>query len=286
VSRQRAQVLLMQPLLCCIGEKGTLIFALVASVVKWTGIGLALSKMQVFAFDGLGALAFLSLPMISSLKANAIGPHEQGALQGALSGLQALSSGFGPLLFMLLWQFLTEHPATLYLPRVRSLPLCMHTALPVLCGRTPVLAYVMSPNVTARSYHEGHCMVRKALTHASLQGFPLTGAVLSLVPLLLACRLDVRKLQEGRKAGVAENTEDATGLLTEAAAPEGRDCSATARATPLENEQLPAGHHVMQLESGWAHTEGDFAAGLLAEGEQLAPPAAVQQHAVEHQSAG
>lgn len=110
----------MQPLLLCIGEKGTLIFALLASIVKWTGIGIALTKTQVFTFEGVGAFAFLSLPMISSLKANAIRPHEQGALQGALSGVQALAAGFGPLLFMLLWQALTEHPARLYLPRVRT----------------------------------------------------------------------------------------------------------------------------------------------------------------------
>ena len=115
------QVVLMQPLLLAVGEKGTLLFALVASVIKWVGIGAAATKAQVFGFEGLGSFAFLALPMISSLKANAIPAHEQGALQGALSGVQAIAAGVGPLIFMLLWQALTARPDVLYLPRVRPL---------------------------------------------------------------------------------------------------------------------------------------------------------------------
>ena len=49
-----------------------------------------------------------------------------------------------------------------------------------------------------------------------------------------------------------------------------RRCQAVTR-----TRRRPAGHHVMALEGGWAHTEGDLTAGLLIEGDALAlhPPA-------------
>lgn len=102
------QTVLMQPMLRRFGDKGALTVAQVASVLKWAGIALALSKWQVYIVEVLGSLAFMSLPVISGLKANAVRQHEQGALQGALSGVQALASGVGPVLFYGLFRFCTK----------------------------------------------------------------------------------------------------------------------------------------------------------------------------------
>lgn len=87
-----------------LGDKGALVVAQIASACKWAGIALALTKWQVYVAEVVGSLAFMSLPVISGLKANAVRQHEQGALQGALSGVQALASGIGPVLFYALYR--------------------------------------------------------------------------------------------------------------------------------------------------------------------------------------
>jgi MFS transporter, DHA1 family, tetracycline resistance protein len=117
MQRSAVQAVLMHPLLMLAGEKGTLVVSQIASFLKWLGIAAAMRKWQVFAFEASGAFAFLALPTISSIKANAVRDHEQGALQGALTGVSALAAGAGPLLFMQLFHFCTS--ATLWQPRVR-----------------------------------------------------------------------------------------------------------------------------------------------------------------------
>ena len=111
------QALLMQPLLWLTGEKGTLVVSQAASLVKWAGSAAAQTKFQVIGFETCGAFAFLALPTISAIKANAVRAHEQGAVQGAISGMQALASGIGPLIFMQLFRLFTK---VVYVLRVRT----------------------------------------------------------------------------------------------------------------------------------------------------------------------
>lgn len=104
----------------------SVVFGLIGVIVQSFGLALCLKFMSnktimivglIFLgltsiFTGLmwmGDLSFaiavgisfagLSFPAITALKANAMGPDEQGAIQGALGAVRSIGSGFGPLVF-------------------------------------------------------------------------------------------------------------------------------------------------------------------------------------------
>ena len=64
--------------------------------------------LQVFAAISLGALAMVTFPAISALKANNVGAGEQGQIQGALVGAQSLAAGVGPLLFSYIFKLFSR----------------------------------------------------------------------------------------------------------------------------------------------------------------------------------
>ena len=113
------QIFLVQPIVARLGEKGALVLSQVAGSAKFLGLAAAQSKLGVYGTEFVGALTGLSVPTITSIKANAVEEHEQGAVQGALSGAQALASGFGPLVFMQIWRLCTQTLSPPQ-PRVRS----------------------------------------------------------------------------------------------------------------------------------------------------------------------
>jgi MFS transporter, DHA1 family, tetracycline resistance protein len=112
----RLQVFFVQPLLSAVGEKRTLVISHVATTLKFLGLGLVGSKAGVYGTEVLGCLAFISTPTVLSITANAVEEHEQGAVQGALSGVQSLAEGCGPLIFMQIYRLCTT---TIFMPRVR-----------------------------------------------------------------------------------------------------------------------------------------------------------------------
>lgn len=111
----------MPPLLSFAGEKLTLVLSQLVTAVKFVALGLAGSKAGIYGAEVVGCLAFLSSPTIMSIKANAVEEHEQGAVQGALSGVQALAQGLLPFIFMQIYRLCTT---TVFLPRVSSIKLC------------------------------------------------------------------------------------------------------------------------------------------------------------------
>ena len=114
----RAQVFLMPVLLTVAGEHAMMVVAFLGSIVKLLGLSAATAKWQCFASICVGSLYFMAFPAISSIKANAVAEHEQGAVQGAVAGVQALASGAGPLLFMTIYnRFIVSDT-----PRVRPTP--------------------------------------------------------------------------------------------------------------------------------------------------------------------
>lgn len=111
-----AQVFLMPVLLTVAGEHAMMIVAFLGSIAKLLGLSAATAKWQCFASICVGSLYFMAFPAISSIKANAVAEHEQGAVQGAVAGVQALASGAGPLLFMTIYnRFIVSNT-----PRVRA----------------------------------------------------------------------------------------------------------------------------------------------------------------------
>ena len=53
----------------------------------------------VYLIAPIASLGMLCFPALTSLKANALGPDEQGAVQGALAGVRSIGTGAGPLIF-------------------------------------------------------------------------------------------------------------------------------------------------------------------------------------------
>lgn len=146
------QALLLKPLVACIRERGTLLlglgctwalictYALVGQLRTSGRIGPGGASAAVFAvIVPAQALAGVTFPAISALKANHAHSEEQGQVQGALSGARSLATGAGPLLTAWLWralpgrQYLVYYVlasfvllalalAALTLPRARALP--------------------------------------------------------------------------------------------------------------------------------------------------------------------
>ena len=58
--------------------------------------GIAQHKATIFAAFILSGLTTMAFPTISAIKANNVGPTEQGRIQGALYSVKALASGVGP----------------------------------------------------------------------------------------------------------------------------------------------------------------------------------------------
>ena len=106
----------MPLLLLVVRERALIAIAYAALVVKFVGLAVAQTHVQVLVAIAFGSLTVMAYPSISSIKANGVPDHEQGAVQGALSGATALASGIGPLVFNQLYSWATT---TVFLPRVR-----------------------------------------------------------------------------------------------------------------------------------------------------------------------
>ena len=108
------QGVLLQVLLRALGEARLLFVGLVVGGLQQLLLVLATSKWQAIGAVALGSLGSVTFPTISGIKANNSSPQEQGAVQGALYGARALSSGLGPLVFGALFRlFLTsDFPGT------------------------------------------------------------------------------------------------------------------------------------------------------------------------------
>ena len=114
----------MQPVMSLFGDRGCLVIAFSAAVARGVLLGCAGSKTDVFVALVISTISVMSFPSIASIKANNVGAHEQGTVQGALSGAQALAGGFGPLIFMQIFQAFTQREFGIpYMPRVRPLSL-------------------------------------------------------------------------------------------------------------------------------------------------------------------
>lgn len=105
-------------LLAVASEHLLMVVAFAAITAKLVGLAAAAAKWQCFTAIGVGSFYYMAFPAIASVKANAVAEHEQGCVQGAIAGVQALASGSGPLLFMALYDRFIETST----PRVRVPP--------------------------------------------------------------------------------------------------------------------------------------------------------------------
>ena len=103
------QGVLVRSVIPKIGERRALFFGLVMGVVGMVGLGLADRGWMLLAVIPLLALAGLAGPAVSAITSHAVGPSQQGELQGALNSLSGITAIFGPIVgTTLLARFATE----------------------------------------------------------------------------------------------------------------------------------------------------------------------------------
>eukprot|EP00892_Ulva_mutabilis_P000426 jgi/Ulvmu1/10384/UM061_0068.1 len=98
------QIILFPVMLAVLSERSMILTAFAGSLVKLFGLATASNKWQCYGAILIGSFYFSAYPVITSVKAGAVPEHEQGTVQGAIAGVQALATGCGPLLFMYLYR--------------------------------------------------------------------------------------------------------------------------------------------------------------------------------------
>jgi MFS family permease len=105
----------------------------------------------VFLSAPVASIAFMCFPAITSLKANAMAPDEQGAIQGALSAVRSVGGGLGPLLFN---QLLSMTQDTKY----ESLPFFVAAGISIIAVAISVTVteFIWTPTPDGKPTHDIH----------------------------------------------------------------------------------------------------------------------------------
>ena len=86
----------LQPLVSLLGETGLLLVTFVFGTIHNLLYGVATDKAEITLALSLSQVTKLSYPVLSSLASRRVGTDEQGRVQGALLGLNALAGAVGP----------------------------------------------------------------------------------------------------------------------------------------------------------------------------------------------
>lgn len=87
---------LVRPILGRIGERRGLILGLAAATLAYIGYGTATQGWMIYTIVCFGVFGGLAGPAIQSLITRHVPPNEQGAIQGALTGLSSAASFISP----------------------------------------------------------------------------------------------------------------------------------------------------------------------------------------------
>lgn len=93
-----------------IGERRTLMLGSALSVLAYAGYGTAWEGWMMFVVIGYGCFAGISQPALQAMITKTVRPDEQGATQGALTGLTSVAAILGPPAGGLIFEYFTEHP--------------------------------------------------------------------------------------------------------------------------------------------------------------------------------
>lgn len=89
---------LIRPVLAQLGERRTLLFGVVMSIIGYAGFGLATHGWMMNTLILVFALGGLAGPAVQGLITREVGPSEQGEVQGSLASLSSVASFVGPLI--------------------------------------------------------------------------------------------------------------------------------------------------------------------------------------------
>lgn len=92
------QVALVKPIIARLGERRALILGQSAGIFSFMAYGLATQGWMMYATIAVASIGNLGQPVIQSLLSKEVASNEQGALQGALSGMQSITAAVGGLL--------------------------------------------------------------------------------------------------------------------------------------------------------------------------------------------
>ena len=82
-----------------IGERKAMFIGVIASLIAYTGYGLAPNWQVFVGFISIGCLGGLAMPNIQSLMSSKVDPKEQGTLQGSNMSLTTMGNIVAPLIF-------------------------------------------------------------------------------------------------------------------------------------------------------------------------------------------
>jgi DHA1 family tetracycline resistance protein-like MFS transporter len=123
------QSFLVGPTIRRFGERGAMLAGAGAASIGLSWYGLAPSSLFYWLGMPINSLGGLMIPGLQGLMTRAVGPDEQGQLQGANQSLAGLASVIGPSLFGLSFAWSVRHPAA-HLP---GLPMLLAASATAAC---------------------------------------------------------------------------------------------------------------------------------------------------------
>ncbi|MEZ4674032.1 MAG: TCR/Tet family MFS transporter [Caldilineaceae bacterium] len=99
-----------------LGERRALISGLAINAVSFVLYGLAPAGWMIYVIPFFGALGGIAQPSAQSIITQNVEANEQGAIQGSLSSLNALSAVIGPLLATQIFRYFISDAAPVHIP--------------------------------------------------------------------------------------------------------------------------------------------------------------------------
>ncbi len=99
-----------------IGERKALILGAAIGVLAYVGYGAASQGWMIYAVVIVASLGGIAQPAIQSLITRHVAPTEQGAVQGAITGMQSIANIFGPIIGSQVFAYFISKNAPVYLP--------------------------------------------------------------------------------------------------------------------------------------------------------------------------
>jgi DHA1 family tetracycline resistance protein-like MFS transporter len=99
-----------------IGERRAIVVGLCISLVAYIFYGLATQGWMMYLIPFFGALGFIAGPSTQAIISKSVQPNEQGATQGALTGVLSLTGVLGPVIATNVFRYFISDLAPIHMP--------------------------------------------------------------------------------------------------------------------------------------------------------------------------
>lgn len=107
---------LARKIIPALGERKSLLLGLGIGVFAYIGYGAATQGWMIYAVICLASFAGIAQPAGQAIITRTVSPTEQGAVQGALTGLQSIANILGPILASVVFAYFISEQAPIHLP--------------------------------------------------------------------------------------------------------------------------------------------------------------------------